>query len=405
VTIVIPTHNYARYVGQAIDSGLNQRYRPIEVIVVDDGSTDETPALLRSFEATIRILRLDGRGVSAARNAGLAQARGEYVVLLDADDLLLPDGVAAQVGLFAQRPDADAVAGGWYACDVELGTVTRGRSSLKDGDVLPQLLRSNIVATPSVMMLRRAALEAVGGFDTSLSFNADWEMWLRLAKHGCRFAQVAAVAMYRIHGRSMTMNLDRAIGDMTALFERYLNDPMLSEEMRAFGAQTRFGSMTYLSRLCLRQGDDQRGRECLRQALRWNPDALNTLTFYLRLADAMSRQARLGRRDVASVTKAMLTLSEELDDGWDEGRRRRQALRHLAAGMIARNADDWRRGLQHLKAATGESWRTVLRVPHLASIFRLLLPRWLTRSARRASPLSGSTPRPNPKCLRVCGQR
>ena len=86
----------------------------------------------------------------------------------------------------------------------------------------------------------------------------------------------------------------------------------------------------------------------------------------------MSRHARLGRRDVVGVTNAVLVLSEELDNEWDEGRRRRQALRHLAAGMIARNADQRRRGFQHLKAAIGESWRTALRVPQLASIVRLL---------------------------------
>jgi glycosyltransferase involved in cell wall biosynthesis len=385
VTIVIPTHNYACYVGQAIGSGLDQGYRPIEIVVVDDGSTDQTPALLRGFEAKIRSVRLDGRGVSAARNAGLAQARGEYVVLLDADDLLLPGGVASQVALFAQRPDVDAVAGGWYACDVELGTVTRVRSSLKDGDVLSQLLRLNIVATPSAMMLRREALEAIGGFDSRLSFNADWDIWLRLAKRGCRFARVTApVAMYRIHRRSMSGNLEHAIRDMTALLDRFFNDPGLSETLRALEPQTRFGMMTYLARLCLRQGDDRRGRECLRQALRWNPDALGTLAFYLRVADAMSRDVRLGRRDIVSATKAILALSAELDDGWDEGRRRRQALWHLAAGLIARNAGDWGLGLRQLGAATGQSWRTVLMVPQLGSSIRLLLPRWLTRSARMA---------------------
>jgi hypothetical protein len=205
-----------------------------------------------------------------------------------------------------------------------------------------------------------------------------------LAKSGCRFAGITVpVAMYRIHGRSMTSNLDQAVADMRALLDRNFDDPVLSESVRTLESQIRFGAMTYLARLCLRQGDAQRGRECLRQALRWNPRALNTLTFYLRLADAMSRHARLGHGDVASVTNAMLALAEGLDEGWGEDRRRRQALRHLAAGTIARDADDWWRGLQHLRAATVESWRTAMRATHLVSIFRLLLPRWLTQSARR----------------------
>ena len=89
VSIVIPTRNYADYVGQAIRSALHQGYQPVEIIVVDDGSTDDTPAVLREFEGAIQVVRLGGLGVSAARNAGLAQAHGEYVVFLDADDLLV----------------------------------------------------------------------------------------------------------------------------------------------------------------------------------------------------------------------------------------------------------------------------------------------------------------------------
>jgi hypothetical protein len=380
VSVVIPTHNYACYVAEAIQSALVQRYRPIEIIVVDDGSTDETPSVLKGFDGSIRVLRLDGRGVSAARNAGLAQAGGEYVVFLDADDVLLPGGVAAQAGLLTRRPDVDAVAGEWYACEVESGRVRRGRSSPKDGEVLSRLLRANIVATPSAMMLRRRVLDVIGGFDTSLSFTADWEMWIRLAKHGCRFASVTApVATYRIHGRSMTQNLDLAIADTTALLDRCFNDPVLSEPMRSVEPQARFDVMTYLADLCLRQGDDQRAGGCLREALRWAPDALERLALYRFLVDAMSRDGRLERRDVVRVTSALLALTSDLEGGGDEGRRRRLALRHLTAGMIARRAGDWSRGLRHLRTATGASWRTVLMVPQLGWSVRLLLPRWLTR--------------------------
>jgi hypothetical protein len=303
-------------------------------------------------------------------------------VFLDADDLLVPGGTAAQVALLTQCPAVDAVAGAWYACDVELGTATLHRGSLGDGEVLFQLLRSSIVATPSTMMLRRGTLEAVGGFDTSLSFAADWEMWLRLARRGCRFARVRApVAMYRIHGRSMTRSLDCAIEDVTGLLERNFRDPALPEAMRVAEPRARFGALMYLAALCLERGDTRRGGDCLREALRWIPDAVDTLAFYRDLASAMSRHARVGRRDVVSVTSELLSLASELDGGRDRCTSRRRALRHLAAGIVARSAGAWRLGLWHLRAATRESWRTVLLPAQLGSSALLLLPRWLTRSA------------------------
>src|SRR5262245_61687564 len=87
VSVGIPTHNYSGYVGRAIRSGLEQGYQPVEVVVVDDGSTDDTPAVIGAFGEAIRCIRLERCGVSAARNAGLCASRGSYVVFLDADDL------------------------------------------------------------------------------------------------------------------------------------------------------------------------------------------------------------------------------------------------------------------------------------------------------------------------------
>jgi len=248
--------------------------------------------------------------------------------------------------------------------------------------VLSQLLRSNIVATPSTMMLRRGPLEAVGGFDTSLSFAADWDIWLRLARRGCRFARVRApVAIYRIHGRSMTRSLDGAVKDVTGLLERNFRDLTLPDALRLGEPRARFGALTYLAALCLEQGDTRRGEDCLREALHWIPDAVDTLDFYRDLAGAMSRHARVERVDVVSVTTALLSLASKLDGGRDGSFSRCRALRHLAAGILARSAGAWGLGLWHLRAAARESWRTVLLPAQLGSSALLLLPRWLTRSA------------------------
>ncbi|HEX3110532.1 MAG TPA: glycosyltransferase family A protein, partial [Thermoanaerobaculia bacterium] len=100
VSVVIPSYNYARYLGEAIDSALGQTLPPLEVIVVDDGSTDDTPAVLAAYGDRIRVLRQKNAGVAVARNSGIAAARGECVAFLDADDVWLPRKLELQIPLF-----------------------------------------------------------------------------------------------------------------------------------------------------------------------------------------------------------------------------------------------------------------------------------------------------------------
>ena len=359
------------YVGGAVRSGLEQGYQPVEVIAVDDGSTDDTPALLRQFGSAIRSVRLDGRGVSAARNAGLAEARGDYIIFLDADDLLLPGGVSAQVAELQRRPEVDAVAGEWYVCDVESRTVRRERTTMQEDDALPRLLRSNAFSTPSAMMLRRSALEAVGGFDTRFAFTADWEMWLRLAKRGRRFSGVpVAVVMYRVHARSMTRNIAQAIPDTMAFLDHCFDDATLPASARALEPRMRYEVMMYLARLGLTQGDDKWARECVQRALRSNPAALDTFAFYDALIYALSQERK--PQPQVDDARRIYALIRRVDDPTNEPASRR-ALRYLAAGMMARSRGEWKAGVRSLWTAARASWRTVLQRPQRAWVLRLMV--------------------------------
>ena len=116
-TVVIPTYNHARYVGEAIRNVLRPDYRPIEIIVVDDGSTDDTAQVVGEFGATVCYIRQENRGLSAARNAGIRLAAGEYVGLLDADDLYEPHFVSTLVRLLQAHPDAGAISCGYRFVD------------------------------------------------------------------------------------------------------------------------------------------------------------------------------------------------------------------------------------------------------------------------------------------------
>jgi len=216
VSIIIPCFNNDRYVGEAIDSALRQTYPRVEVIVIDDGSTDGSAAVIGSFGEQIRCERTPNRGVSAARNRGIAMARGEFVQFLDADDLLLPDKVAACMRGFSEGTDV-VFAGRRYFTDpgeepkvfARLGRIVRniagfpGRTpSIRwdPSDPLEYLLRASI-GVP-VPLHKVESLRNVGGFNEDLRNNEDVELHVRLALAGNRFSRIAPVLVLCRHHSS-----------------------------------------------------------------------------------------------------------------------------------------------------------------------------------------------------------
>ena len=213
VSLIIATFNHARFLGAAIDSALAQTLGAVDVIVVDDGSTDDTPAVLARYAGRVRVLRQPNRGLAAARNAGLAAARGTYVAFLDADDVMAPTKLAAQLEVLERSPTI-----GWTYCDVLIETVAMrttvtaserfgyGARAL-DGWLFPELIHGNFI--PAIApMIRRTALDAVGGFDERLTALEDWDMWLRLSLIAEARYTPAVLVTYRI--RPGGMSEDRA---------------------------------------------------------------------------------------------------------------------------------------------------------------------------------------------------
>jgi glycosyltransferase involved in cell wall biosynthesis len=211
VSVIIPCYNQAGYLGKAIESLLAQTYRPIEIVVVDDGSTDETPAVMDRYAARIKAVRQANAGLAGARNAGLAVAAGELVAFLDADDFLFPDTVEQHVATLLSHPEASVSYGGCVhvdGADRELGRVTP--KPLPD-DALTALLSANRFPVHAAMVRRQAA-ENVGGFDSSLATCEDWDWWIRLASAGHRFvAAPGAWAVYRRHPASMSAAYGRML--------------------------------------------------------------------------------------------------------------------------------------------------------------------------------------------------
>ncbi len=179
VSVVIPTHNRRGFVREAVDSVLAQRDCELEVIVVDDGSTDDTRAALEPLGDRVRYVYQARRGVAAARNNGASLANGQWLAFLDSDDLWRPGKLAAQVAFHRREPEFPASQTGeiWIRNGVKVNP--RRHHEKPSGDIFLASL-ARCVVSPSAVMLRRELFATLGGFDESLAVCEDYELWLRL---------------------------------------------------------------------------------------------------------------------------------------------------------------------------------------------------------------------------------
>ena len=232
VSIIIPAYNQSQYLAAAIKSALAQTYRAIEVLVVDDGSTDDTRQVAASFtDPRVRYIYQDNRGLAAARNTGLRHATGGFVSFLDSDDLFLPEKLALLVAALDEQPALGLVAGEAVLID-------------EHGEPLGEVFERPIPAEPSDLLLgnplhvgavvvRREWQERAGFFDESLRSYEDWDMWLRLARAGCRMGWVARrVSLYRFHRAQMTRIGTQMTTATFAVLKKTFDDPDLPKAWR-----------------------------------------------------------------------------------------------------------------------------------------------------------------------------
>lgn len=181
VSVIIPTYNRADFLKEAVDSVLTQTFHDVELIVVDDGSTDHTRQLLQSYGQQLRSVTQENRGVSSARNIGIHASTGEYIALLDSDDLWLPNKLEQQVTVMEQQPDLQL-------CHTEEIWIRRGKRvnpkkkhQKHGGYIFPYCLPLCVIS-PSSVMMRRTLFEEVGMFDEALPACEDYDLWLRITK-------------------------------------------------------------------------------------------------------------------------------------------------------------------------------------------------------------------------------
>lgn len=236
VSVVIPVRNGEDHVVEAVMSALSQGEEIGEIIVVDDGSQDDTVARVTQIDdPRIRLFtdRPEGRtGVSAVRNYGFSKAKGRWIVFLDADDRLRQGAVAA---LLAGTKGHNVVAAyGDYERIDEAGHIVGRRHLLRrrakpSGAILQDLLAGNFIVNGGVMLIRADAFRALGGFDESLRYCEDWHAWCRLAAMGeIHFLQGVQVLDYRVHAASTMMAKQLTMADYLPALEAIFTDPRIA---------------------------------------------------------------------------------------------------------------------------------------------------------------------------------
>ena len=203
VSVVITCYNHGRFLGDAIESVLRQTFQEFEIIIIDDGSTDHTAEVSRR-QPRARYVRQSNQGLSAARNRGIQEAHGEFLVFLDADDRLLPPALEAGVRTLLRRPECAFAFGDYRDITIDGRVIFEPTRKLVNNDYYSALLKGNCIEMHSTVIYRRTVFEELGVFNTSLKACEDYEFYLRVSRRMpiCHFA--VQVAEYRQHDCNMS---------------------------------------------------------------------------------------------------------------------------------------------------------------------------------------------------------
>lgn len=256
VSVIMPAFNAAPYIRQALDSVFAQHFPDLEIIVVDDGSTDDTLAVLAPYDSRICLLQQPNGGPAAARNTALQAARGEFVCFLDADDWMLPDKLLQQAAYLTLRPHLGLVHSGWRIID-EQGNARRDVEPWRE---LPQITLEQFVdrraAKLGPMMFRRSWLESVGGFDPTLRHAEDVDLMFRLLLAGCQAEWIYRPTIcYRVHhGSTLHREAELQSVCLPAVLDKLFAHPALPEEVRQREKTIRYFDEVWLAWHAWRMG-------------------------------------------------------------------------------------------------------------------------------------------------------
>ncbi len=256
ISVIIPAYNAAPFIREAIDSVLSQSVQPLEILVIDDGSSDETARIAAEYEPPVFLLKQKNRGVSAARNLGIVEAAGEFIAFLDADDVFIDSGkLEKQLACLAEK-SCDLVLTGWRITDERLNRISDRYVWLE----VPHLNLFNWVRAPAIlpstMLVRRENLLEINGFDENITNSEDVDLIFRLTQAGCLAAWLPEITVaYRQHSSNATRQVRRQAEGIEKVLNKLFARSDLPPAVRHLEREIRYRNLTWSAYHCLAAGD------------------------------------------------------------------------------------------------------------------------------------------------------
>ncbi|MGE3841509.1 MAG: glycosyltransferase [Vicinamibacterales bacterium] len=388
MSVVIPTYNHQAFVGQAIQSAFAQTYTDLEVIVVDDGSQDGTREEVARYGERVRYIWQENRGLSSARNTGIRAASGEFIGLLDSDDLYMPGFVATLVGLLDAQPDADAVYCSAQTVDLAGRPLPQRIGKVVPAERLRDALLNGGFFPPSCMFARaRCYRDPDGLFDESLRRVEDLDLWLRFTVRYKVIGAERPLLHYRIVPQSLSSNIDAILEARLAVLARHLAGSAPERVEEAIGRAYLAAAVEHLQ-----AHETVRASECFARALlAWPGVSTDFDTFFeLGLGDQpRGFRGDFQTLDIANSERLLMALLDTLlarSDVATAAKGRRSALygrAYLALGVLCYGTGQ-RRKARALLARAARFDPSLATAPRLAStLLRTLVPASAVATARR----------------------
>lgn len=293
VSVIIPNYNHARFLGDAISSVLGQTYKSFEIIVVDDGSTDNSLKVAEQFGNKIQYIYQRNAGLSAARNTGIRSAKGSLIGVLDADDMYEPTFISTLVTALNSNPEADGVYCGYQFVDQENNLLPQIENRPVPSNALYDALLDGNFFVPESIFLHRYVFNDVGLFDEALRACEDWDVWLRVTKKYRVIHAPEILTRHRILAGSMSTDPLRMLTARLAVLKKHVGgEPTASgssDVNRAYGRAYLGSCIEYLQ-----YGDNNRAYECFQKMANICPELLVEVDTYYQLGCGDQPKGRMG---------------------------------------------------------------------------------------------------------------